>query len=58
MSLQACAIAKELGMIAPCVEQPEYNMFARRKVRTLFMFVNSVPVCSVSNGPQHCLASA
>jgi hypothetical protein len=31
--MQAVAIAKELGMQPPQFEQPEYNLFERKKVR-------------------------
>ena len=33
---EACGIAKQLGLIAPVVEQPMYNMLARRKVEGEF----------------------
>ena len=30
----ACGIADRLGLIRPCVEQPEYNLFARTRVES------------------------
>lgn len=33
---EACGIAKQLGLIAPVVEQPMYNMITRRKVEGEF----------------------
>jgi aryl-alcohol dehydrogenase-like predicted oxidoreductase len=33
---EACGIAKELGLIAPVAEQPEYNLLARQKVEYSF----------------------
>jgi aryl-alcohol dehydrogenase-like predicted oxidoreductase len=33
---EACGIAKQLGLIAPVVEQPQYNLLARKKVEGEF----------------------
>lgn len=33
---EACGIAKQLGLIPPVVEQPQYNLLARRKVEGEF----------------------
>ncbi len=33
---EACGIAKQLGLIAPIVEQPQYNLLARKKVEGEF----------------------
>ncbi|KAK0646856.1 voltage-dependent potassium channel beta subunit [Cercophora newfieldiana] len=33
---EACGIAKSLGLVAPVVEQPQYNMMTRRKVEGEF----------------------
>lgn len=35
--LQACEIAKKNGLIAPVVEQPEYNMFCRERVEKEYL---------------------
>lgn len=34
--MEAHAVAKQLGMEGPCVEQSEYNMFERRKIESEF----------------------
>ncbi|KAK0623712.1 voltage-dependent potassium channel beta subunit [Immersiella caudata] len=36
---EACGIAKSLGLIAPVVEQPQYNMLTRKKVEGEFQRV-------------------
>lgn len=33
---EACGIAKQLGLIAPVVEQPQYNLLERKKVESEF----------------------
>lgn len=33
---EACGIAKQLGLIAPVVEQPHYNLLSRKKVESEF----------------------
>lgn len=33
---EACGIAKQLGLIAPIVEQPQYNLLERKKVESEF----------------------
>jgi aryl-alcohol dehydrogenase-like predicted oxidoreductase len=33
---EACGVAKQLGLIAPVVEQPQYNLLARQKVEGEF----------------------
>ncbi|KAJ7537948.1 hypothetical protein O6H91_11G029100 [Diphasiastrum complanatum] len=34
---EACEVARQLGLIGPVVEQPEYNLFARNKVEVEYL---------------------
>jgi aryl-alcohol dehydrogenase-like predicted oxidoreductase len=36
ISVQAWRVSERLGLIGPACEQPEYNMFARKKVEQEF----------------------
>lgn len=55
---EAWAVANRLDLVGPIVEQPEYNLFSRHKVRSRSPAVHSLPNLEPDSPADHAAAAA